>query len=159
MSGAPQAAPNSGAQGLLFYIGAGGLLAAVAIGTVAVVARHLGRVLLGNVELIQTAIVLISSASLVATTLTRGHASVRLLLNRLTPAHRTVLMRLNSALLGGFFLLLSAGSAWIALDLSGGREESELLHIPYAPLRWLATVATLAAALIGLARAIRPAPR
>jgi len=47
---------------------------------------------------------------------------------------------------------LATGSIWIAHDLRGGHEESELLHIPYAPLRVISIVSVAAVALIYAAR-------
>ena len=47
---------------------------------------------------------------------------------------------------------LAVGSIWIAFDLRDGHEQSELLHIPYAPLRVVSIAAVLAVAAIYLLR-------
>jgi TRAP-type C4-dicarboxylate transport system permease small subunit len=75
-----------------------------------------------------------------------------LLIDRLSPRARRVMDLVHAALCALFFTALAAGSIWIALDLRGGNEESELLRIPYAPLRVVSIVAVLAVALIYVLR-------
>jgi TRAP-type C4-dicarboxylate transport system permease small subunit len=62
------------------------------------------------------------------------------------------MLRIHAALCAVFFLALAAGSIWIAFDLRAGHEESELLSIPYAPLRAVSILAVLGVALVSLAR-------
>ena len=53
-----------------------------------------------------------------------------------------------------FFTALAVGSTWVAWDMRGGAEQSELLGIPYMPLRVLVTVAMFIIALIYARRVI-----
>lgn len=139
-------------RGPLFYLGGAALLATVAIIAIAVIARHLGRTLTGSLELAQATILIASSCSLVSATLAQRHATVHLLVDRVAPGARAVLTWISRLLGALFFTLLAAGAIWIASDLWSGHEESELMHIPYAPLRIISIAAVLAAAGILLAR-------
>ena len=132
--------------GPLLYVGGGALLATVAIIATAVIARHLGRTLTGSLELAQATILIASSCSLVAATLAQRHATVHLLVDRVGPRARAVLRSISTFLGALFFMLLAAGAIWIASDLWNGHEESELMHIPYAPLRIIGIAAVLSAA-------------
>jgi TRAP-type C4-dicarboxylate transport system permease small subunit len=145
--------PAHGVQRWLFYVGAAGLLFAIAADAVAVLGRHLGIPLLGSIELMQAAILLTSSAAIVLATVAQKHAVVHLLIDRLSPRRRAVMERVHALLSAVFFAALAVGSLWIAYDLRDGHEQSELLRIPYAPLRIVSIVAVLAVAAIYLARA------
>jgi len=131
----------------LFYLGAAALLFAVAVDAIAVIGRHIGKPLLGSIELMQGAILIAASAAIVSATLVDKHAVVHLLIDRMSPRTRQIMDRVHAALCAMFFAALAAGSIWIALDLRGGNEESELLRIPYAPLRVISIVSVLAVAL------------
>jgi TRAP-type C4-dicarboxylate transport system permease small subunit len=148
-------AARSAGRGPLFYVGAGALLFAMAVDALAVVGRHLGVPLLGSLELVQAAILLASSAALVSATLADRHACARFLLDRLPAAARIGLQRFNLLLSFLFFLTLAIGETWIASDLWHEHEDSELLHIPFAPLRMASIVAVLLAALIVLRRMVQ----
>jgi TRAP-type C4-dicarboxylate transport system permease small subunit len=148
--------PKSSARGLeawLFYLGAAALLFAMAADAIAVLGRHLGMPLLGSIELVQAAMLVASSAAIVSATMAGKHAVVHLVIDRLSPAARATMQRIHSALCATFFLALAAGSIWIALDLRGSYEQSELLQIPYAPLRIISIASVLAVALVYLKRA------
>ena len=138
------------ARGPLFYIGACALLLAMAVDAIAVIGRHIGVPLLGSLELVQAAILVASSSALVSATLAGRHASARFLIDRVSPRVRAVMQRSNGILTFVFFLALAVGQIWIAADLWHGHEDSELLHIPYAPLRVTSIVAAVLAALIVL---------
>ena len=131
-----------------FVLGSLGLLCAMASDALAVLGRHLGLPLRGSIELVESSIVLMACASLVGTTLERGHASVHLLTERLPARARRVLA--SAANLAGalFFAWLLLGSALVLADLWHGAEQTELLGIPIAPLRvlWCATAAAIALA-------------
>jgi TRAP-type C4-dicarboxylate transport system permease small subunit len=142
-----------GVQRWLFHVGAAGLLFAIGVDAVAVLGRHLGIPLLGSIELMQAAILLASSAAIVLATVAKKHAVVHLLIDRLSPAQRSVMERVHALLSAVFFAALSIGSVWIAFDLRNGHEQSELLRIPFAPLRILSIVAVLAVTAIYLVRA------
>jgi TRAP-type C4-dicarboxylate transport system permease small subunit len=145
--------PARGVQRWLFYVGAAGLLFAIGADAVAVLGRHLGIPLLGSIELMQVAILLTSSAAMVLATVAKKHAVVHLVVDRLSPRQRIVMERVHALLGAIFFAALAAGSIWIAFDLRNGHEQSELLRIPYAPLRIVSIVAVLAVAAIYMARA------
>jgi TRAP-type C4-dicarboxylate transport system permease small subunit len=132
----------------LYRLGGSALLFAMGADAVAVLGRHLGIPLLGSIEMVQAAMLVASSMAVIAATLAEKHAVVHLLVGRLRPATQSKLARLHSFLCFVFFAALTYGSVWIALDLRGGHEESELLRIPYAPLRIICILAMLAVALI-----------
>lgn len=147
--------PSSGVQRWLFYVGAAGLLFAIGVDALAVLGRHLGIPLLGSIELMQAAILLASSAAMVMATVAKKHAVVHLLIDRLSPRRRSIMERIHALLSALFFLALGVGSVWIAFDLRNGHEESELLRIPFAPLRIISIVAVSAVAAIYLSRAVQ----
>lgn len=130
----PPPAPVTGFAGrAAFYIGSAGLLIATAADSIAVLGRHTGFALIGSIEIVQAAIVFIAASSMVSVTLSRGHAAVHILTDRLTPARRALLGRVANLLGALALLLLAAGSMILLADLWNGHERSELLHIP---LRW-----------------------
>jgi TRAP-type C4-dicarboxylate transport system permease small subunit len=150
--------PAHGVQRWVFYVGAAGLLFAIGADAVAVLGRHLGIPLLGSIELMQAAILLASSAAIVLATVANKHAVVHLLIDRLSPRRRALMERVHALLSAVFFAALAVGSLWIAYDLRDGHEQSELLRIPYAPLRIISIVAVLAVAAIYLTRAFAKRP-
>jgi TRAP-type C4-dicarboxylate transport system permease small subunit len=133
-------------RSIIFIIGAAGLLLAMGVDVLAVIGRHLGVSLLGSIELVQAAMLLASSAALVAATLHRQHASVHLLIDRISISWRAGIRIFNALLALLFFLALAAGSLWIAHDLWHAHEGSDLLKIPYAPLRIASIIALLTVA-------------
>lgn len=143
---------TGGAQAALFYVGAAGLLIAIAADALAVVGRHIRIPLLGSIEIMQAAILLASSAAIVLATAAKRHAVVHLLIDRLSPSARVWMERVHALLSAVFFVALAVGSIWIAFDLRDGHEQSELLHIPYSPLRVVSIAAVLAVAAIYLLR-------
>jgi len=144
-----------GPEGWLFYLGAAALLFATAVDALAVIGRHIGMPLLGSIELMQAAILIASSAAIVSVTMVDKHAVVHLLIDRLSPRIQRAMSRIHAVLCALFFFALAAGSIWIALDLHGGNEESELLRIPYAPLRVITILSVSGVALIHLRRAVK----
>lgn len=147
-------APSSPAVRLLGVVGGVALLFAMAVDVISVVGRHIKLPLLGSIELVQAAVVVSASAGMVVATLARSHAVVHLVVDRLSPPAKAVVLRVAAALSALFFLALAIGSGWVAIEMIGGHEESELLHIPYAPLRVVLVAATLAVAAIFAAQAV-----
>jgi len=137
-----------------FMLGSLGLLGAMLIDSAAVMGRHLGVPLLGSIELSEACIVAMASASLVGSTLERGHASVHILTEQLPQRARAWLRRLTDSVSALFFAAVFAGSAIVSADLWHGHEQSELLGIAIAPLRvcWCASAAGVVA--IFLAQAL-----
>lgn len=138
------------ARGPLFYIGAGGLVLAMAVETIAVLGRHAGIPLLGALELIQACILLMASTAMLSATMNRGHATVTLLTSRLSDGARRVLHAFANLLSALFFLGLTAGVLWLTVETWNDYEQSELLHIPFRPLRIVSLVAAGAIALVFL---------
>jgi TRAP-type transport system small permease protein len=147
--------PARGPAAWLFYLGATALLFAMSADAIAVLGRHIGLPLLGSIELVQAAMLVASSAAIVSATLAEKHAVVHLLIDRLSPNLQARMQRIHAGLCAVFFTLLAAGSIWIAYDLWGSFEESEILKIPYAPLRIISIAAVVAVALIYLRRIAR----
>jgi TRAP-type transport system small permease protein len=133
----------------LVWVAGGALLVAMVVDTTAMLGRQLHWPLLGAMELVQAAVLFGSAGALLLASLEHSHARVHLLLDRLSPRWQLALARLHSALALLLYAGLLAGSAWLAMDLWHGHEESELLRIPYRPLR-IALVMTLLT-LLGLA--------
>lgn len=143
--------PERGAtRGPLFYVGAAGLLLAMGVETIAVLGRHVGIPFLGALEIIQTAILLTATSAMVSATLSRSHASVTLLIDRVNPTVRLMLDKLAALLSAVFFSGLAAGSLWLTIEAWNEFEQSELLHISFRPLRAISLAAVLAIALLFL---------
>lgn len=128
---------------IFLVIGSLGLALAVLTDTIAVIGRHLNIALLGSIEIVQACIVLLSSGAIVAATKYGNHARVRILTDRLKPAHA---MRLNyfTAFISTIFsLFMAVGCAWIIWEVWTEHERSEILHIPLVWLRLLLLLALL----------------
>jgi TRAP-type C4-dicarboxylate transport system permease small subunit len=136
--------------GPLFYIGAAALVLAMAVETIAVVGRHTGIPLLGALEIIQACILLMASAAMLSATMTNGHATVTLLTQRVSDRARRFLHGFASLLCALFFVGLSAGALWLAAESWHDHEQSELLHIPFRPLRIVSLLAAGAIAVVFL---------
>lgn len=142
--------------GPFFYIGAAGLLVAMAVGGVAVAGRQLGMPLHGAIEIIQAAIVLTASVSMVSATLAKSHAVVRLVITRLPATHKRRVQRFADLLAAVFFTALAIGAVWLAVEYWNAHEESELLHIPFRPLRAVVSLALIVIAAVFAYRAFAP---
>lgn len=139
--------PSHGPLAQVAYaLGAVGLLGATGADALAVLGRHTGLHLLGSIELVQSAVVLLGCAAMLIATIIRGHASVHIVTDRLALSTRRRLAR-AAALAGAvLFAILAAGTGWIVAELWHGREETELLHLPIRWLRllWLAFTVLIA---------------
>jgi TRAP-type C4-dicarboxylate transport system permease small subunit len=118
-----------------FLMGAAGLLLTMLFELTSVLGRHLHRPLLGSIELVSACVVIFASSALVMATLEDGHASVRMLAERLGPRAREVLQRTAALCSALFFGALALGSLIVVGDLYDGAETSELLQLPILPLR------------------------
>ena len=118
-----------------YGVGAIGLVMATCVDSIAVAGRHLGFRLLGSIELIQVAVVLLAASSMIVATAVGSHAAVHILTERLKPATAKRLGLVSSFLSMLVFLLIASGSAWVAYDLYGGYEQTELLRIPLGLFR------------------------
>ncbi len=145
-------------RGPLFYVGAFGLLLAMVVETIAVLGRHAGIPLIGALEIIQACILLMASTAMLSATLNRGHATVTILTNRVSESTRYGLQAFGHLLSAAYFVALASGAAWLALDAWHEHEQSELLHIPFKPLRIISLLAASAIAIVfmrDLWRAVR----
>jgi TRAP-type C4-dicarboxylate transport system permease small subunit len=145
--------------GVLFYIGAAGLMLAMFIEAIAVAGRHVGVPLLGALELIQAAILITATAAMLSATLADAHANVRLLLARVSPTAREWLQRGAHVVSAMFFALLTIAEVQLAAEAWNEFEHSEVLHIPYRPLRIVVVVMTAAVALTFAYKALRGTKR
>jgi TRAP-type C4-dicarboxylate transport system permease small subunit len=137
----------------LVWVAGGALLLAMLTDTAAMLGRQLHWPLLGAIELVQAAVLFGSAGALLLATLEQSHARVHLLMDRLPSHWQVILARLHAVFSLLFYAGLLAGSAWLALDLWNGHEESELLGIPYRPLR-VTVVLVLAALVLDAARRV-----
>jgi len=125
----------------LIWLGGLALLAATLTDFLAVIGRHVGVPINGSIELMQAVVLLSGSVSLVMATWDDAHARVHLLTERMTPALRSFADALSDLVSLAFLLALLSGSLWLAADLWGGHEQSELLGVPWAALRLIANLA------------------
>lgn len=119
------------------------LLLAMLVEFIAVLGRNTGWSFVGSIELMQVMILLSSSGALIAATMSRSHAKVTILSRRISGRSGRILRTVVA--LGGaiFFFSLAAGSAWILIDMWHSHEQSELLGLPYLPLRFVVVGSTL----------------
>jgi TRAP-type C4-dicarboxylate transport system permease small subunit len=129
----------TGAMGLLVRaamgIGSIAMLGAMVTEALAVAGRHTGIPFVGSIELVQACVVVATSSAIVAATVLGAHARVHLLIERLSPTARTLLLRFADLLSAALFAVLAIGSIWIASEVWGGDERSSLLNLPIAALR------------------------
>ncbi len=125
---------------ILIIIGGLALLAATFVDTIAVILRHVGFPISGSIEAMQAVVLVSGAIGLVMSTWEDSHARVKLLVDRLPPARRGLADLLSNLLTLAFILALLTGSVWLAADLWGGHEQSELLGVPWAALRLIANV-------------------
>lgn len=140
---------------VLFYAGAAGLLTVMVVEVIAVIGRHVRVPLLGALELAQAAIVPAACASMVIASLTGAHAAVHLVTERMPERVRAAMARISALLAGVFFTGLAIGSCWLTIEFWSSFEETDVLHIPFRPLRVLVTICAAALALNFFHRAIR----
>ncbi len=127
-------------QELLVWVAGSALLLAMLVDTVAMLGRQVRWPLPGSIELVQAAVLFAACGGLVVATRAQAHARVHLLLERTTGRTRAALTLLNAVASALVHLALLAGSLWIAVDLWHAREESEIWHLPYRPLRIVAVL-------------------
>ena len=123
------------ARTMMIWAGGIALIIAAALNLLAVIGRHSGLPLKGAIELVQVVVLIGGSLALVAATLGRNHARVHLILDRLTGGNRDVAEWVCTALSILFYLMLLVGSCWLAVDLWGSQEVSELVGVPWRAMR------------------------
>lgn len=147
--------PHSRAYRIVVVIGGGALLAAMATDALSVVGRYLGLPFLGAIEIVEVVVAVAAMGALIVASLNNTHATVRILTGKLKGAPLDILTRVTSVLTVMVFATLSAGSAWLAFDMIGAHEETELLRIPIVPLRALVVVTCAFLAALYAMRAIK----
>ena len=138
----------------LVWIGGAALLGAMATEAIAVIGRHIGMPLHGSIELVQAAVLVSGTVAMIVATLLHAHATVHVLVDHMSGRLREVLGQINRIVAALYILALLAGTVWITVDLWKGHEMSELLGVPYRPLRIVLALGLAAVALLFL----RPAP-
>jgi TRAP-type C4-dicarboxylate transport system permease small subunit len=136
----------------LIWISGGALLIAMVVDTLAMLGRAFQLPLIGSIEIVQAVVLFAASGALIIATLDRAHARVSLLLNRLPAPWRQRFESFFSVAAAVLFAALLAGSVWIAADVWSGYEESEILRIPYRPLRLAVVLALIALVVLALLR-------
>lgn len=140
-----------------YLIGSAGLIIATAADALAVVGRHTAFTFIGSIEVVQAAVVLIASSSMIAATIVGAHASVHILTERLARPAALRLARFSDLLSALLFAVLVGGSAWVAAEMWPGHEQTELLGIPLRWLRALWIASALLIAFLFLRSALRRA--
>jgi TRAP-type C4-dicarboxylate transport system permease small subunit len=87
---------------------------------------------------------------MLSATMNRGHATVTLLTSRVGDGARRILHAFANLLSALFFVCLTAGVLWLAVDTWSDHEQSELLQIPFRPLRIVSLLAAGAIAVVFL---------
>src|SRR4051812_4934404 len=108
----PPAEKVGGVLGLMFLVGSAALLAAMATDFVSVICRHIHIPFVGAIEIIQPFIVFAVAAAGIAATLTRAHATVHIVTERLPPVWRARLARVSDLLGCVAFGAVAAGDLW-----------------------------------------------
>lgn len=146
-------APASVSRGPLFYVGSAGLLTVMLVEAAAVIGRHIGKPLLGALEMCQAAIVPAACAAMMIATLRGAHATVNMLTERLPATAQRWAAIAGSVLAAIYFAALSAGAVWLLQEYWDGYEQTEVLGIPFRPLRLLVALTALVLVMLFLHRA------
>lgn len=152
---------NERLRSWLVWIAGGALLLAAAVDVLAMLGRQLRVPLLGSIELVEAAVLVAAAGALVVATLDGAHARVNLLIERMSRAARVRVETLHTLAAVVLHAALLAGTVVIAADLWSAHEESELLRIPYRPLRIVTAfcfAALVVLALLKLLRLLRRSP-
>ena len=139
----------------LVILGGGALLFAMAVDAIAVAGRHLGLPLLGSIELVQASVLVSAAMAMIVATIGRTHAVVHLVVDRVSRVRRRQMLWVNallSALLFGAFLV---GSAWLCWEMWSHYEQSDVLRVPFRPLRVTLVLSCAALAAIFFYQAIK----
>ena len=128
---------------IFFIFGSCGLLLAMATDAVAVLGRHTGFTLLGSIEIIQCAILVLAASSMVYASQSDRHARIRILTDRVSEPARRRLQTVADLLSVVFLILLAVGCIWVTFETWPGHERSELLHLPFRWLRLLLALSVI----------------
>jgi TRAP-type C4-dicarboxylate transport system permease small subunit len=139
----------------LVWIAGSALLVAVAVDSLAMIGRQIRVPLIGSIEIVQAVVLFAAAGGLIIAALDGAHARVNLLLERIPAAWRERFLKVHALAAALLFAALLAGTLIIAADLWNGYEESELLRIPYRPLRIATAISLAVLLLLSLLRLIR----
>lgn len=128
---------------IFFFLGSCGLLLAMATDAIAVLGRHTGFALLGSIEIMQFAILVLAASSMVFASQGDRHARIRILTDRVSETARRRLQTAADALSVVFLILLAVGCIWVTFETWPGHERSELLHLPFRWLRLLLALSVI----------------
>lgn len=151
--------PHSRAYRAVVVIGGGALLAAMAADALGVAGRYAGIPFLGAIEIVEVVVAVAAMGGLIIASLNNNHATVRILTEKLKGAPLALVTRLSFLLTALVFAALGAGSGWLAIDMIGAYEETELLRIPILPLRALVVGACALLAVMYALRVIKGGKR
>lgn len=141
---------------MAIWLGGLALLAAAMIDTCAVVARNANMGFHGSIELIQAAVLIAGAIGLVVAVGSRTYARVHLLTERVSDDGKIWMERIATLMVAAFFLFILGGSAWIAADLWGGQELSEVMGVPWRWMRLFANLCFVVAILIAMRQLSAP---
>jgi TRAP-type C4-dicarboxylate transport system permease small subunit len=147
--------PPSPVVRLLVIIGGGALLLAMAVDAIAVAGRHLGMPLLGSIELVQASVLVSAAMAMIVATLAHTHAVVHLVVDRVSQLRRRQMLWVNALLSAVLFLAFLVGAAWLCLEMWSHHEQSDVLRIPFRPLRITLVLSCAALAAIFFHQAIK----
>lgn len=139
----------------LVILGGGALLFAMAVDAIAVAGRHLGLPLLGSIELVQASVLVSAAMAMIVATISRTHAVVHLVVDRVTSQRRRQMLSANALLSAVLFIALLTGSGWLCWEMWFHHEQSDVLRIPFRPLRITLVLSCAALAFIFLLQAIK----
>jgi TRAP-type C4-dicarboxylate transport system permease small subunit len=127
------------------WIGATALLLLAFVIVATAIARTLGWVIVGGSEIVDVAIIVVASMSLVASTAAGTHPSVHILTSRLRAKWQKHFKSAASFLAFAFFALLCYESGVVLLKYAQLGEYTQLLRINITPFRavWVVSLATL----------------
>lgn len=133
---------------ILAIVGGIALMTAMAVDVTAVIMRQIGWRLFGSIELVQAAVVISAATGMVLATVYRTHAIVHVVVENLSDRPKRIMLRVANLFAALMFAALATGIGWTVLLHWGDFEQSELLGIPYTPLRIILTVACATIAVI-----------
>ncbi len=139
----------------LIAIGGAGLLLAMFTDTIAVTGRHLGLPLVGAIEIVRASACVAACCAIVLATAMKNHASVHFLTDRMPKRYSDICARLSGAVSTLFFVALFVASSWLFLETLPTFEQTEVIGIPYPPLRFLASASALLSAIFFAVQAVR----
>jgi TRAP-type C4-dicarboxylate transport system permease small subunit len=152
---APERSATAFVRRAALGIGAVALLLAMATDALAVAGRHIGFTFLGAIEIFEACVVIAATSAIVIATIDRSHARVRILLEQVGARVAGALDRAADLVSAAVFVVLIAGSVWLASDLWNGHEVTEVLNLPVRWLRVVWIVGAVLAATIFTGQAVR----